>query len=181
MKNYTFLLFVLYVFLGCKNDTKMQNTNTGDAPSQIEAKTNDASIEGAEQAQKKTAKALIEALKNEGFTVSNYVDEQTKDTIIMQQFFMVFIKQGSIHGLPLEESAMLQQEHLEYLNEIKALGFADIIESFGDDGDIKGFSIYNVPTLKKADSLAKADPMVKAGQYEIEIHPWWAKKELSLY
>ena len=31
-----------------------------------------------------------------------------------------------------------------------------------------------------ADSLAKSDPMVKAGRLEIEIHPWWAAKGFQL-
>jgi uncharacterized protein len=49
------------------------------------------------------------------------------------------------------------------------LGYADISGSFGDDSDIRGITIYNVPTLKMADSLANSDPMVKAGRLVIEI------------
>ena len=60
------------------------------------------------------------------------------------------------------------------------LGYADITGPFGDDGDIRGITIYNVPTQAMADSLANADPMVKAGRLEIEIHPWWAAKGFSL-
>ena len=45
---------------------------------------------------------------------------------------------------------------------------------------IRGITIYNVPTLKMADSLANSDPMVKAGRLEIEIHPWWAGKGFPL-
>ena len=60
------------------------------------------------------------------------------------------------------------------------LGYADISGPFEDDGDIRGITIYNVPTLKMADSLAKSDPMVKAGRLEIEIHPWWAGKGFPL-
>jgi hypothetical protein len=59
-------------------------------------------------------------------------------------------------------------------------GFADISGPFGDDGDIRGITIYNVPTQKMADSLANMDPMVKAGRLVIEIHPWWAAKGFPL-
>ena len=31
-----------------------------------------------------------------------------------------------------------------------------------------------------ADSLANANPMVKAGRFVIEIHPWWAAKGFLL-
>ncbi len=61
-----------------------------------------------------------------------------------------------------------------------ALGFADISGPFGDEGDIRGITIYNVPTLQMADSLANLDPMVSAGILEIELHPWWAAKGFSL-
>ncbi|WP_367651257.1 YciI family protein [Winogradskyella undariae] len=57
-----------------------------------------------------------------------------------------------------------------------SLGLADISGPFDDDGDIRGVTIYNVPTLKIADSLANSDPMVKEGRLTIEIHPWWAAK-----
>ena len=51
---------------------------------------------------------------------------------------------------------------------------------FGDDGDIRGITIYNTPSMEIADSLANADPMVKAGRLKIEIHPWWAAKGFGL-
>lgn len=50
--------------------------------------------------------------------------------------------------------------------------YADISGPFGDDGDLRGITIYNVPTLKMADSLVDLDPMVKAGRLVIEIKPW---------
>jgi len=58
-----------------------------------------------------------------------------------------------------------------------ALGYADISEPMGGEENIKGITIYNVPTLKMADSLANAGPSVKAGRLEIEIHPWWLEKD----
>ena len=61
-----------------------------------------------------------------------------------------------------------------------ANGFADISGPFGDDGEIRGVTIYNVPTLKIADSLANMDPMVQAGRLVIEMHPWWAAKGFPL-
>ena len=51
---------------------------------------------------------------------------------------------------------------------------------FGDDTALRGITVYNTPTLEMADSLARLDPMVKAGRLEIEIHPWWAGKGFPL-
>ena len=60
------------------------------------------------------------------------------------------------------------------------LGHADISGPFGDDGEIRGITIYNTPTLAMADSLANSDPMVQTGRLVIEMHPWWAAKGFSL-
>jgi uncharacterized protein YciI len=98
----------------------------------------------------------------------------------MQQYFMVFLKSGPIRSQNEEEAELLQNEHLAHLSKMYELGYADISGPFGDDGDIRGITIYNVPTLKKADSLAKSDPMVKKGNLIVEVHPWWAAKGYAL-
>jgi uncharacterized protein YciI len=69
---------------------------------------------------------------------------------------------------------------MAHLGKMYELGYADISGPFGDDGDIRGITIYNTPSMEIADSLANADPMVKAGRLKIEIHPWWAAKGFGL-
>ena len=111
-----------------------------------------------------------------GFETYDYVDDKTKDTVLMQQYFVAFLKDGEIRTQNEEEAKALQDEHIAYLTKMYELGYADVSGPFGDEGDIRGITIYNVPTKKMADSLANADPMVKAGRLEIEIHPWWAAR-----
>ena len=79
-----------------------------------------------------------------------------------------------------EVADSLQALHLAHLGKMYDLGYADISGPFGDNGDIRGITIYNVATLQMADSLANADPMVKSGRLVIEMHPWWAAKGFSL-
>jgi len=55
-----------------------------------------------------------------------------------------------------------------------------VSETIKDSTRLQGVTIYNVPTLKMADSLANSDPMVIAGRLIIEIHPWWAAKGFQL-
>ena len=98
----------------------------------------------------------------------------------MQQYFIAFLKSGSNRNQTEEEAKLLQEQHLAHLGSMYEQGFADISGPFGDDGDIRGITIYNVPTQQMADSLAKSDPMVKAGRLDIEIHPWWAAKGFKL-
>lgn len=128
----------------------------------------------------KTWQQIKEELTAKGFKTYDYVDEITKDTILMQQYFMAFLKNSPIRSQNEEEVDLLQQEHVAYLREMQALGFADISGPLGDQSAIRSVTIYNVPTLKMADSLAKADPLVKAGRVTIEIHPWWVAKGISL-
>lgn len=134
---------------------------------------------GAEKIEK-SIKELKEELQAKGYQTFDYVDEKTKDTFLMQQYFIAFLKRGPNRSQTDKEADSLQKIHLEHLGKMYEMGYADISGPFGDDGEIRGITIYNVPTLKMADSLANADPMVKAGRLVIEIHPWWAAKGFPL-
>lgn len=128
----------------------------------------------------KTAKQLKEELVKKGFEIIDYVDEKTKDTVLMQRYFIAFLKRGPNRSQGKNEADSLQVLHMAHLGRMYEEGYADISGPFGDDGDIRGITIYNTPTSKIADSLANMDPMVKAGRLQIEIHPWWAAKGFPL-
>ena len=123
---------------------------------------------------------IKEELNDKGYKTFDYVDEESGDTIIMQQYFIAFLKRGPNQDMPREETDSLQALHLAHLTRMYELGFADISGPFGDDGDIRGITIYNTPTQEIADSLAHLDPMVKAERLTIELHPWWAAKGFPL-
>ncbi|MBU2950450.1 hypothetical protein KO493_07060 [Tamlana agarivorans] len=133
-----------------------------------------------EAASKKTQQEIKEALKKKGYKTFDFVDEKTQDTILMQQYFIAFLKSGAIRGQNEEEAAELQEQHLEYLGKLYNEGHADISGPFGDESDFRGITIYNVPTKKMAERLANDDPMVKANRLEVEVHPWWAAKGYHL-
>lgn len=114
-----------------------------------------------------------------GYQTFDYIDE-AGDTIIMQQYFIAFLKAGPNRSQTKEEADSLQILHLNHLSRMYELGYADISGPFGDDGEIRGITIYNTPTLAMADSLANSDPMVQTGRLIIEMHPWWAAKGFSL-
>lgn len=157
------LISMCYLAISCKQDQSKHITATT-----VETK------------ETRSMMQLKEDLKLKGYQTFDYVDDTTKDTILMQQYFMAFLKRGPNRSQSKKESDSLQQLHLAHLSSMYELGYADISGPFGDDADIRGITIYNVPTLQIADSLAKSDPMVKAGRLEIEIHPWWAAKGFTL-
>lgn len=179
MKNFLFLMLLCFTYSACKTDNKTSANNDELSTDSLNANVDSISNIITEP-KVKSVKELKEELTAKGFKTFDYVDEKTKDTILMQQYFMAFLKTGPIRGQNEEETADLQNEHLAHLGKMYELGYADISGPFGDNGDIRGVTIYNVPTLKMADSLANADPMVKAGRLEIEIHPWWVAKGFPL-
>jgi uncharacterized protein YciI len=164
MKKAIFSLAILILIIACKTETK----------DTIEV------VEEPIETLEKTTKELKEELIAKGYQVFDYVDEKTKDTTLMQQYFIAFLKSGPNRSQSEEEASKLQSAHLAHLGKMYELGYADISGPFGDDGDIRGITIYNVPTYEMADSLANSDPMVKAGRLVIELHPWWAGKGLPL-
>jgi len=184
MKNIILTLILVSFFSSCKEESKSSVLEINENVKAVSIEIKDSiSIELNEVIEKvvpKTTKQIKEELIAKGFKTFDYVDEKNKDTVLMQQYFMAFLKKGPIRGQNEEESAELQALHLAHLTKMYELGYADISGPFGDDGDIRGITIYNVPTLKMADSLANSDPMVIAGRLNIEIHPWWAGKGFSL-
>jgi len=164
MKKIITLMCFIFACLACKTETKEIIEET------------EKSVEIAEQ----SIKAQKEELLTKGFELFDYIDEKTQDTIIMQKYFIAFLKKGPNRSQPEEEVNKLQAAHMAHLGKMYELGYADISGPFEDDSDISGITIYNVPTLKMADSLANSDPMVKAGRLVIEIHPWWAAKGFPL-
>lgn len=161
MKTYVFFTLILIIMVSCKQQSKET----------IISETKEAI---------KTREQLKENLAQKGFHTFDYIDGQTHDTILMQQYFIAFLKRGPNRSQTKAETDSLQTLHLKHLSNMYKLGYADISGPFGDAGDIRGITIYNVPTLHMADSLANSDPMVQAGRLIIEIHPWWAAKGFPL-
>ncbi|SFS75324.1 Uncharacterized conserved protein YciI, contains a putative active-site phosphohistidine [Zhouia amylolytica] len=166
------ILFIgILAFVACKEENPSKNDTEI-----IEAITADIIEDEVQQ----SVTAVKQNLQEKGYQVFDYVDPKSQDTILMQQYFMAFLKKGPSRSQTKEEADSLQKLHLAHLGRMYEEGFADISGPFGDDGEIRGITIYNVPTLEMADSLANMDPMVKAGRLVIEIHPWWAAKGFPL-
>ncbi|MEZ4778012.1 MAG: hypothetical protein R2786_01350 [Flavobacteriaceae bacterium] len=164
------LLYFIFIFavFSCKNEIPHESSETSKKGDSISPAT------------KQSMSDLKKALTEKGFEIFDYIDDKTGDTILMQQYFITFLKRGVNRSQTKEEADSLQKLHMAHLGRMYEEGYADISGPFGDDGDIRGITIYNVPTQQMADSLANMDPMVKAGRLQIEIHPWWAAKGFPL-
>ena len=163
MRSFIVFLSMLLLVWGCQEKQAPQLHEHGETTEPIEQSIAE-------------IKAKLDA---EGYQTFDYIDEGG-DTIIMQQYYIAFLKAGPNRAQSKEEADSLQILHLNHLSLMYELGHADISGPFGDDGEIRGITIYNTPSLAIADSLANSDPMVKAGRLVIEMHPWWAAKGFSL-
>lgn len=181
MKSYILTLMTMILLFSCRKVENFNKTEeTLDTINTVE-ETKDSIFNIQEnKPDKQTLANLKKELAEKGYQTFDYIDEKTQDTILMQQYYIAFLKSGPNRSQNEAELQQLQKEHLAHLAKMYDMGFADISGPFGDDGEIRGITIYNVPTLKIADSLANADPMVKAGRLVIEVHPWWAAKGLPL-
>lgn len=94
----------------------------------------------------------------------------------MQKYFIVFLKSGPDRSQNQEEAMKLQNEHLAYLGGLYEEGIINLNGPTGGEGDIRGFSVYNVATIEQAREYAENDPMVKAGRLVVEVYPWWLAK-----
>lgn len=105
-----------------------------------------------------------------------FIYEWAGEEMTMQKYFIVFLKSGPERSQNSEEAARLQQQHLQYLGNLYEKGIIVLNGPTGDEGDIRGFSVYSTATIEEAEDLASADPMVKAGRLEVEVKPWWLAK-----
>ncbi len=119
-------------------------------------------------------KKRAEELKDAGYQTFTYEEGDT--TYLMQQYYLVLLKSGPQRSQDSTEAAELQKKHLQHLGRLYKEGYTSLTGPMGDDGEIRGIIVFNTPTQKEADSLAKLDPMVKAGRLIVETHPWWVAK-----
>ena len=103
------------------------------------------------------------------------------DTVyVMKQYFMVFYKSGPKRDQGPEEAAQIQEGHMAHLDKLGADGYLSIAGPFGDESELRGILIFNVPTEEKVIELMDGDPAVQVGRLVYEIHPWWGAKGSSL-
>lgn len=118
----------------------------------------------------------VSAQDSESFQPETFDYEWAGEKYTMQKYFIVFLKSGPERSQNEEEAAKLQQEHLAYLGGLYEDGIINLNGPTGGEGDIRGFSVYNVATIDQAIEYAENDPMVQAGRLVVEVHPWWVAK-----
>lgn len=96
--------------------------------------------------------------------------------ILIQQYFIVFLKSGPNRSQSKEEEDELHKRHFAYLDGLYKKGIIQLTGPTNSEGEIHGFSVYATARKEEALQLASEDPMVKAGLLVVEVHEWWLAK-----
>ena len=89
----------------------------------------------------------------------------------MEQYTMALMNRTEKWGPPVVFFQQLLKQHHEYLGKLVEQGSLAVAGPLGDEGDLGGIAIYRVGA-EQAAKLAREDPLVKAGYFKLEMHPW---------
>jgi uncharacterized protein YciI len=104
-------------------------------------------------------------------------DDQSKPApqFKLVEFHMALLKRGpNWSSATTQDSQLLQQQHVAYVQSLLESGKAIIAGPLNDDGDIRGIYVLRAKSADEAKSWALADPAVSSGRLIAEMHPWWS-------
>ncbi len=94
-------------------------------------------------------------------------------TYHMKQYWFVLYTKGDAAPLDSATSAATLKAHLEHQDQQSKRGLIQMGGPFGDKGDWRGLLLYDCETKEEVEGYLKADPFVRAGQLNYEIHSWY--------
>jgi len=96
----------------------------------------------------------------------------------MRQYVMAFLKPGPTKLTDKAAITKLQNAHLQNIERLAKEGKLAVAGPFTDDKGIEGIFIFNVKTVEEAKALTETDPGIKAGVFEMELHPFYCSAAL---
>ena len=91
------------------------------------------------------------------------------------EFQMALLKRGEKSFPPDWQTSELRQKHIAYVRSLLETGKAMIAGPLQDDPEIAGVLIFRTKSSDEASSWITADPIVAAGYFIPELHPWFAE------
>lgn len=89
-----------------------------------------------------------------------------------ERVFFGFLVRGPNRGQDAETAKRMQAEHLAYMDGQSQLGKLVVAGPITEESARRGIVVYRVATPEEAKERAEADPMVKAGRLQVELHSW---------
>lgn len=119
-------------------------------------------------------------LQSTGIIPETFSYKEGDTTYVMQKYFLVLLKKGPNRNQSKEAAEEIQKNHMAHISWLHKNGKISLAGPMDKHENISGILVFNTPTLREADSLAKLDPAVKAGRLEVETIGWWAAKGSKL-
>jgi len=89
-----------------------------------------------------------------------------------ERVYFGFLVRGPNRGQDADTAQRLQREHLAYMEGQAQLGKLIVAGPITTESERRGIVVYRVASPEEAQERAAADPMVKAGRLQVELHPW---------
>lgn len=103
------------------------------------------------------------------------------DTVyLMKKYHLVLLKEGDNREQAEEEVSKIQMGHIEHMQKMADKGILAMAGPMGDESELRGIFIMNVPTIEEVREWVNQDPAIVSGRLISEIHPWWAAKGTKL-
>jgi uncharacterized protein len=100
---------------------------------------------------------------------------QTTTPNTLEQYTLILASRGENWDPKSPAFQDTVNQHLAYLKKLMEQGTLVLAGPFRDSGELKGAFIYAVP-IDQAMKLEQEDPVVKAGYFKLEAHPWATAK-----
>lgn len=104
----------------------------------------------------------------------NIHSTDSEDTTL-EKYSLLLAHQGEKWDINSPEFQNTVRQHMPYLGDLLRQKKLALGGPLNDNAELKGILIYAVP-LDEAMKLEAEDPMVKAGYFRIEGHPWATAK-----
>lgn len=96
----------------------------------------------------------------------------------MKQYVMALLWKGPNRALPPNETATLQEAHLNNINRLAEEGVLVLAGPFLQSDSLKGIYIFDVTGLEEAERLTATDPAIEAGYLTMELKSWYGSAAL---
>jgi uncharacterized protein YciI len=93
----------------------------------------------------------------------------------LEQYTLILANRGDNWDPKSPAFQDVVNRHVPYLKQLMEQGTLAVAGPFQDGGELKGVFIYSVP-VDQAMKLEQEDPIVKAGIFKLEAHPWATAK-----
>lgn len=90
-----------------------------------------------------------------------------------RQYIIAILRAGPNQSLSEDSVESEQMAHLKYLFRLREDGKLPIFGPFFNSGDLRGFCIFNSTSMGEVKSLMEADPHIRSGYLEYELHSWF--------